>query len=246
MRRLVKPRRPYRKTDDDGLLELVRRLIDERPTYGYRRITALTNRERAKTGEPAVNHKRVFRIMRQNSILLARDAGRRTGRVHDGKVIVMHSNLSWCSGGFEVGCWNGDIIRVAFIIDAHDRELIAWHAVGGSGISGSMIREIMLEAVESRFGALQAPTARMADGQWQCLHRQGDARLRHRAQSHCLLHAGPEPAVERHIRELRQNLQTRSRQSFAGCGHRTWQNRRMVRGLQRNHPHSGLIRAQTQ
>ncbi|WP_050596664.1 IS3 family transposase [Mesorhizobium ciceri] len=69
--RLVKPRGPYRKPDDDGLLELVRRLIDERPTYGYRRITALPNRERAKTGEPAVDHKRVFRIMRQNTMLLA-------------------------------------------------------------------------------------------------------------------------------------------------------------------------------
>jgi putative transposase len=155
--RLVKPRGPYRKPDDDGLLELVRRLIDERPTYGYRRITALTNRERAKTGEPAVNHKRVFRIMRQNSMLLARHTGRRTGRVHDGKVIVMRSNLRWCSDCFEVGCWNGDIIRVVFIIDAHDREIIAWHAVVGSGISGSMIRDMMLEAVESRFGALQSP-----------------------------------------------------------------------------------------
>ncbi|RWD27069.1 MAG: hypothetical protein EOS34_32365 [Mesorhizobium sp.] len=48
-------------------------------------MTALTNRERAKTGEPAVNHKRVFRIMRQNSMLLARHAGRRTGRDHDGR-----------------------------------------------------------------------------------------------------------------------------------------------------------------
>lgn len=155
--RLVKPRGPYRKPDDDGLLELVRRLIDERPTYGYRRITALTNRERAKTGEPAVNHKRVFGIMRQNSMLLARHTGRRIGRVHDGKVIVMRSNLRWCSDGFEVGCWNEDIIRVAFTIDAHDREIIAWHAVVGSGISGSMIRDMMLEAVESRFGALQSP-----------------------------------------------------------------------------------------
>ncbi|TSE03410.1 IS3 family transposase [Mesorhizobium intechi] len=92
--RLVKPRGPYRKPDDDGLLELVRRLLDERPTYGYRRITALTNRERAKTGEPAVNQKRVFGIMRQ-SMLLARHTGRRTGRVHDGKVIVMRSSLRW-------------------------------------------------------------------------------------------------------------------------------------------------------
>jgi putative transposase len=152
-----KPRGPYRKADDDTLMLLVRRLVDERPTYGYRRITVLANRERSKAGEPTVNHKRVYRIMRSNSMLLARHTGRRTGRVHDGKVIVMRSNLRWCSDGFEIGCWNGDLIRIAFIIDAHDREIIAWHAVVGSGISGSMTRDMMLEAVESRFGALQAP-----------------------------------------------------------------------------------------
>src|SRR4051812_11466520 len=83
---------------------------------------------------------------------------RRTGRVHDGKVIVMRSNLRWCSDGFEISCWNGDLIRIAFIIDAHDREIIAWHAVVGSGISGGMVRDMMLEAVESRFGALHSPT----------------------------------------------------------------------------------------
>ena len=44
--RLAKPRGYYRKPDDLDLLPLVRRLIDERPTYGYRRITALANRER--------------------------------------------------------------------------------------------------------------------------------------------------------------------------------------------------------
>src|SRR3954464_15207221 len=152
-----KPRGPYRKPEDDTLVQLVRRLVDERPTCGYRRITAMANRERDKAGEPPVNHKRVFRIMRRNSMLLARHTGSRNGRVHDGKVIVMRSNLRWCSDGFEISCWNGDLIRIAFIIDAHDREIIAWHAVVGSGISGSMVRDMMLEAVESRFGALQAP-----------------------------------------------------------------------------------------
>ena len=64
------PRGDYRKADDDGLLPLIRRLVDERPTYGYRRITALVNRELAKAAQPPVNHKRVFRIMRQNAMLL--------------------------------------------------------------------------------------------------------------------------------------------------------------------------------
>jgi transposase InsO family protein len=156
VRQVCKPRGSYRKPDDEELLPVVRRLVDERPTYGYRRITALANRELARAGEPIVNHKRVFRIMRQNGLLLARHTGRRAGRVHDGKVVVMHSNLRWCSDGFEIACWNGETVRVAFIIDAHDREIIAWHAVAGAGISGSMVRDMMLEAVEARFAALRA------------------------------------------------------------------------------------------
>ena len=48
-------------------------------------------------------------------------------------------------------------MRGAFIIDAHDREIIAWRAVANAGISGSDIRDIMLEAVERRFKALRAP-----------------------------------------------------------------------------------------
>jgi transposase InsO family protein len=52
---------------------------------------------------------------------------------------------------------NGDIFRGAFIIDAYDREIIAWRAVVNAGISGSDIRDIMLEAVERRFGGHRAP-----------------------------------------------------------------------------------------
>ena len=38
-------------------------------------------------------------------------------------------------------------------------EIIAWHAVANVGISGSMVRDMMLEAVETRFSAIQAPQA---------------------------------------------------------------------------------------
>ena len=39
--RRAKSRRPYRKAGDNELLALIRRLVDERPTYGYRRIRRL-------------------------------------------------------------------------------------------------------------------------------------------------------------------------------------------------------------
>jgi hypothetical protein len=36
------------------------------------------------------------------------------------------------------------VVRGAFIIDAHDREVIAWCAVANAGISGSEVRDMML------------------------------------------------------------------------------------------------------
>jgi putative transposase len=153
----AKPRRRYHKAQDGALLPRIRHLVDARPTYGYRRITALLNRERVAAGAPRVNHKRVHRLMKMHGLLLERHSGSRPGRTHDGKVVVMRSNLRWCSDGFEVTCWNGEVVRSAFVIDAHDREVIAWRAVAGSGISGSDVRDMMLEAVETRFGSFRAP-----------------------------------------------------------------------------------------
>ncbi|WP_143542926.1 IS3 family transposase, partial [Cereibacter azotoformans] len=84
-------------------------------------ITAILNRQLRSEGLAPVNHKRVYRIMQAHNLLLARKYSERPDHVHDGKVIVMRSNLRWCSDGFEFTCWNGDIVRGAFIIDAHDR-----------------------------------------------------------------------------------------------------------------------------
>lgn len=153
----AKPRRRYHKAQDAAVVPLIRNLVSKRHTYGYRRIAAILNRLLRKDGHKLVNHKRVYRIMQANQLLLSRRYMERPDLPHDGKVIVMRSNLHWCSDGFEFTCWNGEVIRIAFIIDAHDREIIAWRGVVNGGISGSDIRDMMLEAVEKRFGALRAP-----------------------------------------------------------------------------------------
>ena len=155
----LQPRPKPHLAKDVAAVHRIRKLVAERPTYGYRRITALLNRALAEENKPRINHKRVYRIMKQHGLLLARYTAERPGRVHDGKVIVMRSNLRWCSDGLEFTCWNGEVVRMAFAIDAHDREIIAWRAVAGGGISGDMVRDMMLEAVETRFGALRAPHA---------------------------------------------------------------------------------------
>lgn len=154
----TKPRRRYHKAQDAAVVPLITALVAARPTYGYRRITAILNRQLRSQELAPANHKRVYRIMKTHNLLLTRKYSERPEHIHDGKVIVMRSNLRWCSDGFEFTCWNGDIVRGAFIIDAHDREIIAWRAVVNAGISGSDIRDLMLEAVERRFSALRAPS----------------------------------------------------------------------------------------
>ncbi len=89
----AKPRRGYHKARDAAVLPRIQRLVAKRPTYGYRRITALLNRELRALGLPPVNHKRVYRIMARNDLLLQRSGFERPERSHDGKVIMMRSNL---------------------------------------------------------------------------------------------------------------------------------------------------------
>ena len=146
----------YHRRGDAELLARITRLVTARPTYGYRRITAVLNRELKAEALPPANHKRVYRLMQMHQMLLARRYTERPDHIHDGKVVVMRSNLRWCSDGFEFTCWDGAVVRGVFIIDAHDREIIAWRAVVNAGISGSDVRDMMLEAVERRFGGYRA------------------------------------------------------------------------------------------
>jgi transposase InsO family protein len=164
LKRSSKARSSYRVADDGELLGPLRSLVDERPTYGYRRITALLNRERLKTGLSRLNHKRIYRLMSQNGMLLQRYTGKPPGRLHDGKIITIRPNLRWTSDGFEVPCWSGEVIRVAFALDTCDREVIAWCS-STRGISGEMIRDLMVESVERRFGsdALPHPVQWLSD-----------------------------------------------------------------------------------
>jgi transposase InsO family protein len=158
LRRPERSRRgPYRRAEDETVLAEIPAIIDARRTHGYRRVTALLNHARRSSGERLLHHKRVFRLMRQASWLLQPHNGRRTIRTLKGTVVAAASNQRWMSDGFEIPCWNGKVVRVAFAIDTHDRKIMAWVGTSGGGIRGEMIRDMMLDWVERRFNALRAP-----------------------------------------------------------------------------------------
>jgi len=156
LQRPPNPRRPYRKPEDVELLPAIRQIVDERPSYGYRRITAVLNRQLRAAGSSVVNTKRVLRILQANGLTLERHTARRPGRTHDGVVVALKSNVRWCSDHFELPCRDGSVVRVLFAIDACDREIIAWSATT-AGISGEMVRDLMVVCVERRFGTTKAP-----------------------------------------------------------------------------------------
>ena len=78
------------------------------------------------------------------------------------------------------------MVRVAFALDSCDREAIGFVATTG-GLSGSLIRDLMLECVERRFGALRA--------------------THFVAWTSGSLHSGQKPGEQRHGRGVRQDLQ---------------------------------------
>ncbi|HCD7133969.1 TPA: IS3 family transposase [Escherichia coli] len=144
--------RRSRHSDDTDVLLRIHHVIGELPTYGYRRVWALLRRQAELDGMPAINAKRVYRIMRQNALLLERKtAVPPSKRAHTGKVAVKESNQRWCSDGFEFRCDNGEKLRVTFALDCCDREALHW-AVTTGGFNSETVQDVMLGAVERRFG----------------------------------------------------------------------------------------------
>jgi hypothetical protein len=136
---------------DAALVARVRELVRDRATYGYRRVAAVFRREFRQGRGERVNHKRLYRVMRDHGLLLRRCYGDRPGRVHDGVIITLLSNQRWCSDAFEIRCWNGERIQVAFSLDCCDREVMSYVATPAT-INGELICDLMLASVQKRFG----------------------------------------------------------------------------------------------
>lgn len=137
--------------EEQLLIEQIKAIIDDRPTYGYRRVHAVLNAKRKSLGLLCVNHKRVYRLMKLHDMLLPKYGRIKASRTHTGKIITLKSNLRWCSDGFTILCDNGEQVQVAFSLDTCDREVMRYIA-STKGIDGQMIRDLMLETMEYRFG----------------------------------------------------------------------------------------------
>ena len=54
----------YQKPDDGFVLSEIQEILKVRPTYGYKRVTAMINKVRIKNSQNRLNKKRILRVMR--------------------------------------------------------------------------------------------------------------------------------------------------------------------------------------
>jgi putative transposase len=147
----------------------IKQIIAGLPSYGYRRVHALIRRRHRGQAGAAVNAKRVYRVMQAHRLRLERHTGEGAQRRHDGRVAVDRFDTCWCSDGFEIGCENGERVRIAFTLDCCDREAISWAATTG-GVDSGDISDLMMES-PLRAGQFIAAAARVVIGQRLALHR---------------------------------------------------------------------------
>jgi putative transposase len=61
--------------------------------------------------------------------------------------------MRWCSDTLSFKCWYGEEVEIAFALDTCDREVMSWIA-SCSAITREMIRDLIAESVEKRFGSV--------------------------------------------------------------------------------------------
>lgn len=148
----LKGRGRYNKPEDLNIVERIKALIKDRPYYGYRRVHAMLNRQKQY---PRLNHKRVYRLMKVHGLLMDKRIIK-DKKPHTGKIITIHSNTRWCTDIFEIKCWNGEKVHVAFALDCHDREILGYVAQPRH-LNAEDIQYLMLQSLEYRFKDIKTP-----------------------------------------------------------------------------------------
>jgi hypothetical protein len=116
--------------------------------------------------------------------------------------------------GFEIRCDSGQVVTATFAKDCCDHEVMAWRAWVGKGLPGEPVRDMLIEAVEKRFGAVDAIPAQHA---LEFLSDNGEAYIAHDTRKIARAlgldpYAGVQSREQRHRRKLRQHVPAGLRQ----------------------------------
>lgn len=134
---------------DAALIARIKELIEQHPTYGYRRIWA-----RLRFGDKRViNKKKVRRLMRQQGWMVRHRPAAPKPRVQRKKSVATRRNERWALDATHIDCGDDGWGHLVAVIDCCDREIVGWEfALRGRANEAERALEM---ACLNRFGTLR-------------------------------------------------------------------------------------------
>ena len=134
---------------DDELRLRIKELIEQYPTYGYRRIWA-----RLRFGDGRViNRKRVYRLMQAHGWMVCQRPTTPKPRVQRKKRVAQCANERWAVDATHIDCGADGWGHLVAVIDCYDREIVGWEfALRGRANEAERALEM---ACLHRFGTLR-------------------------------------------------------------------------------------------
>lgn len=130
--------------DDVPLRERLKRLASERPRFGYYRLYVLLRREGV-----VVNHKRVYRLYREQGLQVRRRKRKRIGPARRVPLTLpTQPNTRWSMDFVHDGLANGRRIRVLTMVDDCTRECLALEV--DTALSGLRVTQVLQRLQETR------------------------------------------------------------------------------------------------
>lgn len=115
-------KRPKGAAVDEILVARIRRLIEEFPTYGYRRLWALL---RHRDGV-LVNRKAVYRVLKLKGWFVHQRQVTPRPRVRGRRSRTQRSNERWAMDVTHIHCGRDGWAHLTAVIDCHDREVVGY------------------------------------------------------------------------------------------------------------------------
>ena len=133
-----------RRPDDGKLRQELKRLASERRRFGYRRLHLLLRRQGYET-----NHKRIFRIYREEKLTVRRRGGRKRALgTRAPMAIPQGRNQRWSTDFIQDVLVDGRRFRVLAVVDDFTRECLA--LVADTSLSGQRVARELDQLVEWR------------------------------------------------------------------------------------------------
>ena len=132
------------RPDDGELRDRLKTLADERRRFGYRRLHILLRREGV-----GVNHKKLFRLYREERLTVRRRGGRRRALgTRAPMAIPQGPNQRWSTDFVQDVLTDGRRFRIWALVDDFSRECLA--LVADTSISGRRVARELDRVVELR------------------------------------------------------------------------------------------------